>query len=201
MLGRDRPGPRRGCHRAHRVAGAARSGAAAARTGGESATAEPREHDPSEREVPGNRRAETLVAALLVAAAVLGFTFTVLYVVLETNTQLLGLAMGGALGMLAAAAIVAGKMVVPQETVGGGTRRAARRARGTGGRADRRVRRRGDQPPRAADRRLRVGRRGHGHRGGRAAGIAGSPGAFPARLALDARDPARRRPEPPLRRR
>jgi ubiquinol-cytochrome c reductase iron-sulfur subunit len=85
-------------------------------TGGESATAEPREHDPSEREVPGNRRAETLVAALLLAAAALGFTFTVLYVVLETNTQLLGLAMGGALGMLAAAAIVAGKMVVPQET-------------------------------------------------------------------------------------
>jgi ubiquinol-cytochrome c reductase iron-sulfur subunit len=85
-------------------------------TGGESGTAEPREHDPSERAVPGNRRAETLVAALLVGAAVLGFTFTVLYVVLETNTQLLGLAMGGALAALAAAAIVAGKMVVPQET-------------------------------------------------------------------------------------
>jgi ubiquinol-cytochrome c reductase iron-sulfur subunit len=75
-----------------------------------------REHDPSERAVPGSRRAETLVAALLLAAAALGFTFTVLYVVLETNTQLLGLAMGGALAMLAAAAIVAGKMVVPQET-------------------------------------------------------------------------------------
>jgi ubiquinol-cytochrome c reductase iron-sulfur subunit len=85
-------------------------------TGGESGIAEPHEHDPSERAVPGNRRAETLVAALLVGAAVLGFTFTVLYVVLETNTQLLGLAMGGALAALAAAAIVAGKMVVPQET-------------------------------------------------------------------------------------
>ncbi len=42
--------------------------------------------------------------------------FLVFYVVLETNTQLLGLAMGGALAMLAAAAIVAGKRVVPQET-------------------------------------------------------------------------------------
>ena len=34
----------------------------------------------------------------------------------ETNTQLLGVAIGGALALLAAAAIVAGKLVVPQET-------------------------------------------------------------------------------------
>jgi ubiquinol-cytochrome c reductase iron-sulfur subunit len=74
------------------------------------------EPDPSHREVPADRRAETLVAVLLLLAAVLGFGFTVIYIVLETNTQLLGLAMGGCLAMLAAAAIVAGKMVVPQET-------------------------------------------------------------------------------------
>jgi ubiquinol-cytochrome c reductase iron-sulfur subunit len=76
----------------------------------------PAEPDPSERTVPANRRAENLVALLLVLAAAFGFAFTVLYIVLETDTQLLGVAMGGALAMLAAAAIVAGKLVVPQET-------------------------------------------------------------------------------------
>jgi hypothetical protein len=44
-----------------------------------------------------------------------GFGFTVIYIVLGTNTQLLGLAMGGMLALLAAAAIIAGKLVVPQE--------------------------------------------------------------------------------------
>ena len=72
--------------------------------------------DPSERTVPANRQAENLVAALLVGAALLAFGFTAIYITLQTNTQLLGLAMGGALALLAAAAIVAGKMVVPQET-------------------------------------------------------------------------------------
>jgi ubiquinol-cytochrome c reductase iron-sulfur subunit len=72
--------------------------------------------DPSQRAVPADRRAETLVALLLLLAAGCGFAFLVFYIVLETNTQLLGLAMGGALAMLAAAAIVAGKLVVPQET-------------------------------------------------------------------------------------
>jgi ubiquinol-cytochrome c reductase iron-sulfur subunit len=71
--------------------------------------------DPSEREIPANRRAETLVALLLLLAAVFGFGFVAIYVVLETNTQLLGLAMGGMLALLAVAAIVAGKLVVPQE--------------------------------------------------------------------------------------
>jgi ubiquinol-cytochrome c reductase iron-sulfur subunit len=77
---------------------------------------QPSEVDPSQRTVPSNRRAETLVAGLLLAAAGLGFGFTALYVVVGTNTQLLGIAMGGTLAMLAAAAIVAGKFVVPQET-------------------------------------------------------------------------------------
>jgi ubiquinol-cytochrome c reductase iron-sulfur subunit len=72
--------------------------------------------DPSERRVPSNRRAETIVAALLGLAAVLGAGFTAVYVILETDTQLLGLTIGGMLALLAAAAIIAGKLVVPQET-------------------------------------------------------------------------------------
>ena len=72
--------------------------------------------DPRERTVPTNRRAETLVAGLLLAAATCGFGFVVIYVVLSTNTQLLGLTFGAMLALLAVAAIVAGKLVVPQET-------------------------------------------------------------------------------------
>ena len=59
------------------------------------------EVDPRERSVPANRRAETLVAALLLAAAVCALAFTVIYVVLSDNTQLLGLTMGLALALLA----------------------------------------------------------------------------------------------------
>ena len=72
--------------------------------------------DPRKRVVPSNRRAEGFVALLLLLAAVFGFAFTVLYIVLSGDTQLLGAAMGGALLLLAAACIVAGKFVVPQET-------------------------------------------------------------------------------------
>jgi ubiquinol-cytochrome c reductase iron-sulfur subunit len=72
--------------------------------------------DPRKRVVPSNRRTEGVVALLLVVAAVFGFAFTVVYVVLSANTQLLGIAIGGALLLLAAACIVAGKFVVPQET-------------------------------------------------------------------------------------
>jgi quinol---cytochrome c reductase iron-sulfur subunit len=71
--------------------------------------------DPSERIVPASRRAETLVAVLLLLAAVCGFGFTGVYIVVSDNTQLLGLAMGLMLALLAAAAIIAGKLVVPQE--------------------------------------------------------------------------------------
>jgi ubiquinol-cytochrome c reductase iron-sulfur subunit len=74
------------------------------------------EIDPSQRTVPSNRSAETLVAALLLLAAALAFGFTAIYIVASSNTQLLGLAMGGALALLAVACIVAGKFVVPQET-------------------------------------------------------------------------------------
>ena len=71
--------------------------------------------DPSERTVPANRRAETAVAVLLLAAAVAGFGFTAAYV-LHADTQVLGVAFGMMLALLAAGAIVAGKLVVPQET-------------------------------------------------------------------------------------
>jgi ubiquinol-cytochrome c reductase iron-sulfur subunit len=71
--------------------------------------------DPSRRDVPADRRAETLVAILLLIAAVFALTFIVVYAA-GANTQLLGLSIGGALALLAAAAIVAGKRVVPQET-------------------------------------------------------------------------------------
>ncbi len=74
------------------------------------------EEDPRERTVPANRRAETVVAALLALSAVFGFGFTAVYAVEGHNTQLLGLAMGGALALCAAALVVAGKLVVPQET-------------------------------------------------------------------------------------
>ncbi|MHB1836823.1 MAG: QcrA and Rieske domain-containing protein [Solirubrobacteraceae bacterium] len=85
----------------------------AATVNGRGPSAEP---DPSEREVPSDRRPELIVAALLVAASVAGFAFTGVYVVYEHNTQLLGLALGCCFALLAAAAIVAGKMVVVQET-------------------------------------------------------------------------------------
>ncbi|HWF51763.1 MAG TPA: Rieske 2Fe-2S domain-containing protein, partial [Solirubrobacteraceae bacterium] len=72
--------------------------------------------DPARRVVPANRRAETLVAALLALAALFGFAFTLIYALVADNTQLLGIAIGGMLLLLAAAAIIAGKFVVPQET-------------------------------------------------------------------------------------
>jgi ubiquinol-cytochrome c reductase iron-sulfur subunit len=72
--------------------------------------------DPSARVVPSSRRYENLVAALLVVAAGCACAFIAIYIVLQTQTQLLGLAMGLALLFLAVALIVAGKLVVPQET-------------------------------------------------------------------------------------
>lgn len=77
---------------------------------------DPQDIDPSRRTLPANRRAETLVAVLMLGAACCGFGFVAIYVVLSTDTQLLGLAFGVMLALLAAAAIIAGKLVVPQET-------------------------------------------------------------------------------------
>lgn len=95
---------------------AARAAVRAVRTRGIPPPAPESEFDPRERTVPSSRGAEALVAALLVLAAVFAFAFTVIYIVLSGDTQLLGIAMGGALFLLAVAAIVAGKFVVPQET-------------------------------------------------------------------------------------
>jgi ubiquinol-cytochrome c reductase iron-sulfur subunit len=72
--------------------------------------------DPRRRTVPANRRSETTVALLLFAATACALAFIAIYVVASFNTQLLGLAIGATLALLAAAAIIAGKMVVPQET-------------------------------------------------------------------------------------
>ncbi|MGH2881370.1 MAG: ubiquinol-cytochrome c reductase iron-sulfur subunit [Solirubrobacteraceae bacterium] len=74
------------------------------------------EFDPRKRVVPSSRRVETVVAVLLLLAALFALGFTAVYVAVDADTQLLGVAMGGALILLAAAAIVAGKLVVPQET-------------------------------------------------------------------------------------
>ncbi len=90
--------------------------AAASRRQPPSPAPESEDIDPAERIVPTNPRAETIVALLLLLAAACGFAFTVIYVVLSGNTQLLGLSIGLALLLSAAAAIVAGKFVVPQET-------------------------------------------------------------------------------------
>ncbi|MCW3018753.1 MAG: ubiquinol-cytochrome c reductase iron-sulfur subunit [Solirubrobacterales bacterium] len=72
--------------------------------------------DPSRREVPSNPRAEAAVALLLLGASVFALGFTAVYILDGLNAQLLGVALGGTLALLAAAAIIAGKAVVPQET-------------------------------------------------------------------------------------
>jgi ubiquinol-cytochrome c reductase iron-sulfur subunit len=71
--------------------------------------------DPAHRDVSGNRRAESIVIALLLGAAALALGFLAAYA-LDENTQLLGLALGLAFALLAAALVIAGKAVVPQET-------------------------------------------------------------------------------------
>jgi len=76
--------------------------------------------DPREREVPGRgdraRGAELLTAALLALGGLAGLAFFVVYLLGPGRlTQWLGLALGVSLALLAAALIVAGKAVVPQE--------------------------------------------------------------------------------------
>ncbi len=72
--------------------------------------------DPSKREVPNSRKAELVVAILVTVGAASGFAFTAVYILNSHANQLLGVTMGGAFVALAAAAIVAGLHVVPQET-------------------------------------------------------------------------------------
>ena len=72
--------------------------------------------DPRRRDVPGDPRAELWVALLLFGAAATALSFIVIYVVQKFNTQLLGIAIGVTFALLAAAAILAGKIIVPQQT-------------------------------------------------------------------------------------
>jgi ubiquinol-cytochrome c reductase iron-sulfur subunit len=75
----------------------------------------PPEADPSERTAGAPAWAEWLVLALL-AAVPLAAAGVVALFVLEPDTQLLGLTGGALLALLAAALIVAGRWLVPQET-------------------------------------------------------------------------------------
>jgi ubiquinol-cytochrome c reductase iron-sulfur subunit len=80
-----------------------------------SATPEP---DPSEREVGSRRWAEGATIACMLLAALCGLAFPFLYVLADDNsTQWLGLSIGLALMFAAAGTIVAGKAVVPRETI------------------------------------------------------------------------------------
>jgi ubiquinol-cytochrome c reductase iron-sulfur subunit len=73
------------------------------------------EPDVRERHVGAPRWAERLVAALLALVGLAGVAALLLFV-LEPDTQLLGAAFGLALGLLAAALLVASRWLVPQET-------------------------------------------------------------------------------------
>jgi ubiquinol-cytochrome c reductase iron-sulfur subunit len=73
--------------------------------------------DPQERNsrrIPSDRRAELLLAGLLVASGAFGIAFIVFYA-LDDNTQVLGLTLGLSLVSAAGALILAGKRVTPQE--------------------------------------------------------------------------------------
>lgn len=73
------------------------------------------EMDPRERHVGAAHGAERLVMCLLLAVPIAGGCFVGLFIA-HPNTQLLGLSLGVALALLAAALIVAGRFVVVQET-------------------------------------------------------------------------------------
>lgn len=70
--------------------------------------------DPRRRALPRDPRAELICALLLLAggAAAAGFAVAL---ALDADTQVLGATLGGALALVAAALILAGKRVVPQE--------------------------------------------------------------------------------------
>jgi ubiquinol-cytochrome c reductase iron-sulfur subunit len=73
------------------------------------------DRDPSERRVVATAPAELLVAALLIATMLAGLGFVALFI-LDAETQLLALTLGGGLAMLGAALAIASSHVVPQET-------------------------------------------------------------------------------------
>jgi ubiquinol-cytochrome c reductase iron-sulfur subunit len=82
---------------------------------GDDAADAPEPVDPRRRAVPGDRRAETLVALLLLGAGAGGAAFA-LAIALGWSAQAQGAAAGGALLLLAAALGLAGRRVVVQET-------------------------------------------------------------------------------------
>ncbi len=73
------------------------------------------EVDPSERHTGAPAWAELSVVAVLLLVPVAALAFVALFV-LDPNTQLLGLALGAALALLACALVLAGRWLVPQET-------------------------------------------------------------------------------------
>ncbi len=75
----------------------------------------PPEVDPSERHTGAPEWAEVLVVAVLLLVPVAALAFVALFV-LDPNTQLLGLALGAVLALLACALVLAGRWLVPQET-------------------------------------------------------------------------------------
>jgi ubiquinol-cytochrome c reductase iron-sulfur subunit len=70
-----------------------------------------------ERELPADTRSETAVAALLFGAGLAGVAFVLVYALDDADTQLLGVALALALGLVGAALILAASRVVPQEQV------------------------------------------------------------------------------------
>jgi ubiquinol-cytochrome c reductase iron-sulfur subunit len=71
--------------------------------------------DPSRRRAGATRWAERLVLGLLGGIALAAGGFVALFT-LDPSTQLLGLALGATLALLAAALLIAGRWLVPQET-------------------------------------------------------------------------------------
>jgi len=70
-----------------------------------------------ERELPASPRAEGAVAALLFAAGLAGLAFVLVYAFDGGDTQLLGVAIALALGLVGAALVLAASRVLPQEQV------------------------------------------------------------------------------------
>jgi ubiquinol-cytochrome c reductase iron-sulfur subunit len=79
------------------------------------ASEDSQDDDPTRRRTGAPAWAEWLVLALLAATAVAALAFVSLFV-LDPDTQLLGLTLGAAVGLLAAALVVSSRWLVPQET-------------------------------------------------------------------------------------
>ena len=150
--------------------------------------------DPSERSVPANRRAETVVAGLLLPAAVFGFGFTAVYVALDGEhaaARARDRRRAGAARRRRDRRRQAGR---PAGDRRGGARRTARCGADRGGRRDDRVRRRGDLAAALLTGAGGARRRGAPHRGGDAAGLARPDADGDPRHAVAARGAAGRRP-------